>query len=87
LIFSCKLVVFSETHHHYCNACAFELNRREGRSKFAHLSKKDWLTCDGSVLKAEQLGLVVTRDCGVRVHVAWQVWQAFGQIRGLHVLF
>ena len=42
------------------------------------------LTCDDSVLEAEQLGFVVTRDCGVRGHVAWQVGQSLGQVLGEH---
>ena len=45
------------------------------------------LTDDGVVLDAEQLGLVVSRDCGVRVHVSGQHGQAGGHIRSLHPFF
>jgi hypothetical protein len=30
------------------------------------------LTSDDTVLDAEKLGLVVARDCGVRVLISWQ---------------
>ena len=45
------------------------------------------LTDDGVVLDAEQLGLVVSRDCGVRIHVSGQHGQAGGHIRSLHPFF
>ena len=45
------------------------------------------LTDDGVVLDAEQLGLVIPRDCGVRVHVSGQHGQAGGHIRSLHPFF
>ena len=42
------------------------------------------LTDDGVVLDAEQLGLVVSCDCGVCVHISGQHGQAGGHIRSLH---
>jgi hypothetical protein len=45
------------------------------------------LTADGAVLDAEELGLVVPRDCGVRVHVAWQHRQVLGHVRSSHPFF
>ena len=45
------------------------------------------LTLDCAVLDTEELSLVVTRDCGVRVNVAWQHRQFLGQIVHLHAHF
>jgi len=45
------------------------------------------LTANSAVLDAEKLSLVVTRDCGVRVHVSWQHWQASGHVRLSHPFF
>ena len=45
------------------------------------------LTDDGVVLDAEQLGLVVSRDCGVCVNISGQHGQAGGHIRSLHPFF
>ena len=45
------------------------------------------LTLDSTVLHAEELGLVVTRDCGVRVHVTWEHGQLLGQVIDLHCFF
>jgi len=39
---------------------------------------------DGVVLDAEQLGLVISCDCGVCVHISGQHGQAGGHIRSLH---
>jgi len=52
LMFSCKLVVFSNLMvRHFCNDQAK-------------------LTCDSAVFDSEELGFVITRDCGVAVHIS-----------------
>ena len=45
------------------------------------------LTLDSTVLHSEELGLVITRDCGVRVHVAREHGQRLGQVIDLHCFF
>lgn len=45
------------------------------------------LTLNGTVFDAEELGLVITSDCGVRVHVSWQHGQAAWHVRHFHPFF
>ena len=44
------------------------------------------LTADGSIFDVEELGLVVARDCGISVHIAWEHGEAGGQVSG-HAFF
>lgn len=64
-----------------------------GGSSFAHGSEEfrvdiflqiGCLFCDGAVLDAEQLGLVVAGDCGVAVHVSWEERQGLGHASRFH---
>lgn len=45
------------------------------------------LTADGSIFDVEELGLVVARDCGVRVLISWQHGQVSGQVGRSHSVF
>jgi len=45
------------------------------------------LFLNSTILDAKKLSLVVSRDCGVRVNVAWQHRQFLWKIVHLHVLF
>ena len=44
------------------------------------------LTLNSTVFHTEELSLVVTRDCGVRVDVAWKHGQFLGHVIDLHLL-
>ena len=92
---SASVVVFSETANGqahsefhwtgqsgFCNDCVVACRSRPG---LAIADKK--LTHDSSVLDSEQLGLVVARDCGVRVDISRQHGQAGGQVSGFHPFF
>ena len=74
--FSWSVVVFSA--NEMCNASAI-VRETAGTGKS--------LTLNSTILDTEKLSLVVSRDCGVRVNVAWQHRQFLGQIVHLHVLF
>jgi len=41
---------------------------------------------DNAVLDTEELGLVVTGDGGIRIHISGQEWQILGKISGCHAL-
>ena len=45
------------------------------------------LTANRVVLDAEELGLVVARDCGVRIHITGQHGQAGREISRPHPFF
>jgi len=64
-----------------------------GGSSFTHRSEEvrvdiflqiGCLFCDGAVLDAEQLGLVVAGDCGVAIHVSWEERQGLGHVSRFH---
>jgi len=67
-MFSCKLVVFSERQN----------------VTVVLLYENKVLTSDSSVLEAKELGLVITRDCGVGVHISGQERQVLGQVSSCH---
>ena len=55
-------------------------------SKSASHPNQMILTLNWSVDVVEELGLVVTCDCGVRIHISWQIRQLVGQVSRSHLL-
>ena len=64
-----------------------DVTRQPFNQKSAKPDEKLMLTLDSTVLHSEELGLVITRDCGVRVHVAREHGQRLGQVIDLHCFF
>ena len=73
-----------------CNDCGVALRQTRRILNPSGWLCPPWLmalTANRVVLDAEELGLVVARDCGVRIHITGQHGQLSGEILRLHVLF